>query len=261
MNVLKSAICIAFLNFLLLPTYGSLQSKEDANLNKEEGPSVDERVREADIFLARGEYYPALIKYLEASKLEPKNAVIFNKLGIVYSQLQLHKEALSALNKSIALDKKYAYSYNNLGSLYFSMKDLKHAEKNFKRALKLNSKIASFHLNLGTTFFEKKEYKKGLEEYRKALGLDSEIFTRSNLLNLKAPSETLNNPVRNYTLARIYASLNDVERAIKYLQLAFEHGGKVLDLVANEKDFDPMRDNPLFVEFLEELRVRQFIGK
>lgn len=226
-------------------------------------PDVKEagvRTREGDILLARGEYYPALIKYLEASRLNA-NEVIFNKLGIVYSQLKLNRESINSFNKSISLNKKYPYSYNNLGSVYFSTRDLKHAEKNFKKAIKLNPNVASFHLNLGTVYFEKKQYNKGLEEYRKALTLDKEILSRNNALNLKAPSDVLNNPMRNYHLARIYALLGDIDGAIKYLKIASDQGCKVLDLVPQERDFDAIKEDPRFVDFMEDLKVGQFVLK
>jgi tetratricopeptide (TPR) repeat protein len=93
----------------------------------------NEIFKEGDIAFARRDFYAALIKYLEASRLNPNNEFIFNRIGITYSQLNYYQEAATAFQHSIGLNPKYSYSVNNLGSVYFAQKDLKKAEKYFRK--------------------------------------------------------------------------------------------------------------------------------
>lgn len=223
--------------------------------------TANQRLGEGDILMARKEHYPALMKYLEASRLNPDSEIIFNKLGIVYSQLALNKEAVQALNRAITINKRYSYAYNNLGSVYFATRELGKAEKNFKKAIRLNSRIASFHYNLGAVYFEKKKFKNGEQEYRKALELDRGIFSREDTINLKAPAESLKNPERFYYLARIYAFLNNVDKTIECLKSASDLHYKVVENVDKDVAFDTLRNDKRFVDFIEDLRLLKSVSQ
>ena len=240
---------------------GASSYAQRAAVSPEERAARNQRLAEGDILLARKEHYPALLKYLEASRLNPDNEIIFNKLGIVYSQLTLHREAIQSLNRSIGLNKRYAYAYNNLGSVYFATRDLRRAEKYFKKAIALNDHIASFHYNLGAVYFERRKFEQGKHEYQKALQLDRSIFGREDAINLKAPAETLNNPARHFHLAQIYASVPNVEKTIEALQTASNLGFKVVEAVDKEPVFDPLRQDKRFLDFIEDLRVLKAISQ
>jgi tetratricopeptide (TPR) repeat protein len=246
---------VLLLSFHLGCAYSAVKIKK-IQVTPENINAANAKLREGDILLAKKEFYPALLRYLEASKLNPSSEIIYNKLGIAYSQLMLYREAIAALNTAIALNKHYAYAYNNLGSVHFALRELRPAEKNFKRAIKLNPNVASFHQNLGAVYFEKKNYQHAKDEYRIALTLDKNVLSRSDAISLKAPGESQSNPMRNYQMAIIYASiLQDVDKTIEHLKLAADQGYRVLDFVDKEPSFDPVRNDPRFKNFLEDLRI------
>lgn len=218
-----------------------------------------EKQREGDILFARREYYPALMRYLEAGRLNPNSEIIFNKLGIVYSQLSLYKEAALALERSIALNPRYPYSYNNLGSVYFARKELGRAERMFKKAIKLNSQVAAFYVNLGHLYFERGDNGKGLDAFRRALQLDPEALTRAETVSLKAPSEDEAAGRRNFNLARLFASMGNVENCLKFLEAAAERGFPVIEEVEKAGEFDSVRQDPRFVAFIDELRLKELL--
>lgn len=212
---------------------------------------ANEAARDGDIAVARKDYYAALIKYLEASRNNPNSEYIFNKLGIAYSQLKYYTEAGAAFQRSIGLNPKYSYSYNNLGSVYFAMADLKKAERYFKKAISTNGSVASFYVNLGSLYFERKKPEKGLAELRKALSLDPKVMSKGEAINLAAGSNKGPNAERNYSMARIYASLGDVDHAIDNLQQALTAGFTNIAAIRTEPDFDPIRQNEKFVAFMK----------
>jgi tetratricopeptide (TPR) repeat protein len=206
---------------------------------------------EADVLFARKDYYAALIKYLEASRLNPNSEYVFNKMGITYSRLRFYTQAIESFRRSIELNPKYSYSYNNLGSVYFADNNKKKAEQCFRKAINLKADEASFHVNLGTLLFENKRFEDGLAELRKGLALDPDILKKSEGSGLVAAISQRNTAEKNYFMARFYASQGDVEHAVENLQLALANGFTNLDAIRTEKDFDPIRKEEKFIAFMK----------
>ncbi len=207
--------------------------------------------KEGDIAFARKDYYAALIKYLEAGRLNPNSELFFNKIGIAYSQLQYYIEATEAFQRSIGLNPKYAYSFNNLGAVYFAQKNLKKAEKNFKKAIKADSEVASFHINLGTLYFEKKKFDQTMEEWRRGLKIDPLALSREDSINLTASSTKSYSMEKSYFVARLYASSGDAVNAVENLQEALKSGFTDIKSIQEEPDFDPIRQDERFIEFMK----------
>jgi tetratricopeptide (TPR) repeat protein len=216
---------------------------------------ANELVREGDLVFARREYYPALIKYTEASKLNPNSEIIFNKMGISYSALGYYGEAEFVLRRALELNRKFVFAYNNLGTVYFAQGDMSRAQKLFRQAINQEPKVASFHVNLGQTLLEDGKYEKGMEEIRKGLALDPNILDRDQTVIVSA-SRGKPSPEKSYHLARIYAAAGDVDKAIKYLRDAIDAGFRHLDWVDSEQDFDSVRGNEKFALFLSEARIK-----
>jgi tetratricopeptide (TPR) repeat protein len=210
--------------------------------------------QEADSAFGHKDYYAALIKYLEALRLNPYNEYILNRLGLAYSQLKFFNEAGEAFKRAIDLNPKLPYAYNNLGSVYFAQQNLGKAEKYFKKAIHMDRDEASFHMNLGALYLEKKKPKKALEEWRRALAIDPDAFSKSSAVSL--PSGGRSSPKeRSYFFARVYASEGDVEAAINSLKLAFTQGFSDIEAIETQPDFNPIRKDERFVEFMKNLSL------
>lgn len=222
-------------------------------VTQEDLARAEEALKQGDIAFARRDFYAALIKYLEAGRLNPNSEHYFNRIGITYSQLKFYQEAAEAFRRSIGLNPKYAYSVNNLGSVHFALKELKKAEKYFKKAIKMKSDEPSFYMNLGSLYFEKKKYEKAMAEWRKGLALDSDILSKRN--NVSMIGATSPSKERSYFLARLHASAGNVPAAIRSLEQAYADGFTDIAAVENEPDFDPVRKDERFIEFLNNLKV------
>jgi tetratricopeptide (TPR) repeat protein len=212
---------------------------------------ANEAARDADLAFARKNYYAALIKYLEAARLNPNSEFIHNKLGIAYSQLKYYTEAANAFERSIGLNPKYPYSYNNLGTVHFAGGEKKKAEKYFRKAISLSPNTASFHVNLGTLYFEMGKMQKGMAEFRKGLAIDPAIMGKSDSISLSAAGAQRSPTERAYFLARLFASMGDAERAVENLKQALNAGFLNLEAIRKEPDFDPIREDQRFVAFMK----------
>jgi len=211
--------------------------------------------KEGDLSFARGNYYAALIKYLEAGRLNPNSEFISNKLGITYSKLEFYTEAEAAFMRCIGLNRKYPYPYNNLGSVYFALDEKKNAEKQFKKAIGMKGDVASFHMNLGTLHFERGKFEKAMEEWREGLRLDPSIMDRSTAISLVAAGNQEFAMEKRYSMARLYASLGAVDLALENLHEALNAGFTDLQAILAESDFDPIREEEKFVAFIKTARL------
>jgi tetratricopeptide (TPR) repeat protein len=210
-----------------------------------------ETANEGDAAFARKDYYAALVKYLEACRLNPNSEYLYNKLGITYSRLKFYPQAIDAFSRSISLNPKYAYSYNNMGSVYFAEANKKKAEGYFKKAISLKNDEASFYINLGTLLWEKKNYEKGLLELRKGLSLDPDILKKSAGDGLEATTTQKNTWEKYYFTARLFAATGDADRAVEDLMQALSAGFTNLEALRTEHDFDPIRQDEKFVAFMK----------
>jgi len=210
---------------------------------------ANEVANEGDIAFDRKDIYAALIKYLEAARLNPYSEYLYNRLGIAYSQLKFYTEASQAFRRASQLNPKYPYPYNNQGTVLFAQQFYKRAEKQFKKAIALKANEASFHMNLGSLYLEKKQRDKALAEWRKSLELDPQIFSRRSAASLSSSGSSLKE--RNYFLARLFALNGNVDSVIENLKLAITNGFTDIEAINKERDFDPIRKDERFIEFLK----------
>lgn len=207
--------------------------------------------RQGDELLVRREFYPALLKYLDAIRLNPNNEVILNKAAIVYTKLNLNEQAARAVDRALGLNPKYAYAYNTLGTLHLVRGDLGRAAKLFRKAIALRPDTAFFYKNLGTTLFEAKQFDKGMQAYRKAIELDPKALSAGSGINVESQASRGPDADRDFYFAKLYANDGNVDRAIEYLRKALQ-GGLEPRRISTEKDFDLIRGTEKFREFLQE---------
>ena len=158
-------------------------------------------------------------------------------------------KAAASFSRSIELNPKYPYPYNNLVSVFLAQNSLKRAAKYLRKAISLKGDEASFHLNMGYSRSERKRRDKAMVEWHKALALDPKILSKNVTVNLI--SSTAATMERRYFTARILASVGDVESAIENLQIAIADGFSNIESIRKEPDFDSIRNDKRFIEFLE----------
>jgi tetratricopeptide (TPR) repeat protein len=223
-----------------------------------------EAAQEGDIAFSRKDYYAALIKYLDVVRLNPGDTNFFNRLGIIYAKLNLYEEAKGAFQSALRLDSKFSYALNNLGSVFFAQGNLNKAEKHFKKAISLKENEASFHMNLGSVYLEKKKPEKAMMEWRKGLALDPDVLAKSNAVILTGGGGGNSLMRRCYFMARLAASVGNVESAIENLKQAIANGFSDVEDIGQQHDFDPIRNDTRFVEFMQEapllIKLRANVG-
>ncbi|MBI2821195.1 MAG: tetratricopeptide repeat protein [Acidobacteria bacterium] len=213
--------------------------------------------REGDLLIARGQSYAALLKYLDAAKLNPYNEVVHNKLAIAYTKLNYYDRALDAIYRSIALNQKYSYGYNTLGTIQLVQRRPAPAIKNFQRAIRFSPQVAFFYVNLANAHLQRNDMQKAMSALRQALDLDPEVMTRQGGIGVQSASVQFDGATQNYFLARLYAERGDDKQALELLRKALEDGFGDFDRLKNDKEFERLRATKEFVQLLAEFDVHQ----
>jgi tetratricopeptide (TPR) repeat protein len=203
---------------------------------------------------ARGDIYMARKMYREAIDMfrsEPnKTAVLYNKIGIAYHQLQQLDAAKKSYEQALKVKKDYAEALNNIGTVYYAKKSYRRAIGYYRRALRIST-TASIYSNLGTAYFARKQYQKATDAYQEALTLDPQVFENKSTYGTLVEDRNIADRAKfHYYLAKMYAKTGRNELAIQYVRKALEEGFKDRDKFNQDPEFQALRDMPEFRELL-----------
>jgi len=201
-----------------------------------------------DIFMARKMYREAIDVFREDKSKSP---VIANKIGIAYHQMQQLDNARKSYEQAIRLKPDYPEAINNLGTVYYAKKSFGRAIRYYQRALKYAPQSASIYSNLGTAYFARKKYKEAMETYQTALKLDPDVFENHGSYGVLLEERNVEERAKfHFHMAKLYAQASRNDLALQYLRKALEEGFKDKKKIAEDPDFQAMRDLPEFKELL-----------
>ena len=214
-----------------------------------------------DALRSQKDYTAAAEAYGDALRKSPKNALLWNKLGMTELQIgagaqgneriQRFNQARKDFERAVKLKSDYAEAVNNIGVVYYQQGDYRKAIARYKRALEIRDS-ASFHSNLGSVYFAQKKLPLAMTEYLTAFRLDPEVFERSSATGLTGRvSRPEDRAKYAFLLARMYAQVGDVDHAIGQIRTALENGYKELDPLYNDQEFAAVRKDPRFAQLME----------
>src|SRR5579864_4060321 len=94
-----------------------------------------------DIMMARKMYREAI----ETFQSDPhKSAVVYNKIGIAYHQMQQLASARKNYEQAVKMKRDYAEALNNIGTVYYAQKSYRRAIGYYQRALKLSQSASIY---------------------------------------------------------------------------------------------------------------------
>ena len=204
-----------------------------------------------DIYMIRKMFHHAIAVYTDLLREEPKNAVLLNKIGIAYQQLDLPKFAERYYKKAAKSDKRSAIPINNWGTVEFGFHHYGAAINRYKRAIRLNPAMASAYSNLGYAYLARRNYKDAVLAFCRTIVLDPTYFkdrgVGGEVIELRG-----NQPpgLFYYLLAKSFATLDDVASCAHYLKMSRDEGYK--------KFTDALKD-PAFKTVLRDPRIRAIL--
>lgn len=175
------------------------------------------------------------INQLEYSlKINPKNAKVYNALGVAQLKKDELYKAEQNFKKAVELAPKYSTALDNLGTIYYITNDLNKAESYFKKAQVTNPSSSTVYYHLAQVSLKKEDLNKALYYANKSLALKNDSTYAYNLLGeiyskqgnqaaaITAFQKSIFRMPENTTpyinLAKIYESRGDVDFAIEELK-------------------------------------------
>jgi Tfp pilus assembly protein PilF len=207
----------------------------------------------ADSLMAHQRYQAAIEHYKKAPR---DSAEVWNKMGVAYQLMFNLDDATRCYLQALKLEPRNAVVLNNLGTVYVTEKQYSRAEKMYRKALKIDPKSALVHKNLGTALLAEHKYQKGWQEYQNALVDDPEIFKSNNSVRVENPASIQERGAMNFYMAKGCVRAGQMERAVEYLRMAINEGFTTPKKIADDQEFAGLRDVPAFLEMLAAQRAQ-----
>ena len=204
-----------------------------------------------DDYRAQKDYDQAIKYFKEALRQDPKNAKLYNKLGMTELKDGNYKGARSDFLKASKYNRQLPEPWNNLGVIDYVQKNYGSAAKYFKKALALDETRPSFHVNLGAAWFAQDNLDRAMREYTRALELDPDALMRSSNVGVAAQ---ITNPEErakhNYMMAKVYAKLGNSDSCLECLRKAKEDGYRDLGKVYKDQEFSSIWQDARLAEIV-----------
>ncbi len=217
--------------------------------------SAEELEERGEICRAQRDYLGAIEAFELAIKKKPSSD-LYNKDAISLIMLKRFGEARKVLDRSLKLNPNCAETWNNLAVIFYEQRKYSGAIQRFKKAIELNPDFASFHSSLGTVYMDTKQYREAVVEYRRALELDPDIFESNSPYAVAGKLARPEDRARfDFEMARIFASVGDIDHALKSLRRALEEGYPDVKAVYRDKEFEKLRADERFTALMKEKPV------
>jgi tetratricopeptide (TPR) repeat protein len=143
-------------------------------IKEKEEVSSQELERTADAYFINGNLNLAFLNYEKCLQIDPRNARVLYKRGMLCLFKKLHEDAIETFNLATEIKPDYAPAYQGLGQAFLFTKQYGKAEKNLKKALQLNPQLWRSHNLLGNIYDYQGKYSHAVYEYAEAIDIRPE---------------------------------------------------------------------------------------
>lgn len=228
-----------------ISNYGAATTDSQPSNPQMDAMSVTELEKSGDLARSQKNYDLAIQYFQTALRKSPKNAVLYNKLGLAELKNNDLNAARFNFEKSAKRNSKYAEAVNNIGAVDYMRKNYGSAAKYFKKAVALDESHATYHVNLGAAWFSQKKMDRAIAEYTRAMELDPDAFRNESKVGIAAQIASPEERAQYaYLLAKAYAKRGDVEGCLQCLRKAKEQGYRNMANVYKDEEFSRLRENP-----------------
>ena len=213
------------------PVHEILQPIDDRNLETVDIPSL-RLYHKADNTKSRSSYLPLLELSVKEDPLNDRN---MHYLGREYMFYGKYEQAIKTLTKHLALpnatwNDERAASYRFIGFCYKKLGQNEKSEENYLKAILEAPYVREALYDLGEFYFENEQYLKSAVAFEEMLKIDSRYLSY-----MSSPKCWGSLPFDYLSIC--YYKLNDLKKAIKYVDKALETN-KEERLINNKKYFE-----------------------
>lgn len=186
----------------------------------------------AKFLSSRGRHQEALEHVLRAVELDPRS---LDSVGFFYLAAGNYRKAQSEAERLLASGRREFDGRWMLGSSLLAQGQVEAAEKELERARKLNNQAAPMLVDLATAYWRGGRRDRALEIAR--------ILENSG-------------PNFSFLVATLYASFEQPERALDFLERAYEARSPSLMSLGTRREFEPLRTHPRFIRLQQRVGLR-----
>lgn len=163
----KFAVVFSIVAALVLVTF-SVPGTPAAEEKKDEIERLLERGNE---LAQEGDYDGAMAQYQKVLKIDEKNALAHNNLGIIYKRKGLYITAVEEFKAALEGLPNYFKAYNNLANVYFEREYYDEAVKYYNKCLAIKPNFADAHWNLALAYEKQGEKTRAIRHFKKFIEL------------------------------------------------------------------------------------------
>lgn len=189
-------------------------------------------------------YNVAILQFREATYLKPDSERAFNLLGMAHLMKKNYTQAEEHLRMAISLNNTFSEAYCNIGTVYWKKGELNRAEKMYKKGIELSSNATSAYFNLGNLLISKGKIEEGFAYISKGIKLDPEFLENQKFFSANIFGDSMSNPEVFFLYAKLYASLDNLEKTVEYLEKAKKAGFSKWERIEKEDEFNDLRNHP-----------------
>ncbi|HEV2667398.1 MAG TPA: tetratricopeptide repeat protein, partial [Blastocatellia bacterium] len=211
-------------------------------------------------------------EFKRAIELNPSFVLARAQYGALLASEGRFEEALSEARQAQDLTPLSPQATSSLGRILFLAGRYDEAVTHFRKMIDINPNGFGAHLYLGRVLSQQGKHQEAISELRRMFDLNrghssrawlahglARAGRRNEALQLLRELEALSRRERvsPVYIARIYSGLGDRDRAITWLQKAYdEHSDHVLS-IGRDPAYDPLRSDPRFIKMLRGIGLPQ----
>lgn len=136
-------------------------------------------LRQGAAYLQQGRHDDALARFTEAARSQPRNATVYNMMGLCYLKMERHQEAVDAFTRALDLVPSFTDARNNRGAAYQALERYDMAELDFIGVLGDTTYPHRWQVyyNLGVSFLQRNDLVRAEENLLRAATAPSPVFS------------------------------------------------------------------------------------
>ena len=123
-----------------------------------------------------------ILEYKTAIVLNPRDAMAYYRLGVVYARMERFAAAIQAYSAVLQIHPNHTDALNNVGNIYLRQRDVNRAVRAYTRVLKIDPNYARAHHNMGNAHVLLGEIELAIRAFRFAVEVDPSYEAPKSML-------------------------------------------------------------------------------
>jgi serine/threonine protein kinase/Tfp pilus assembly protein PilF len=211
-------------------------------------------------------------EFKKAIELNPNYATTYHMCAFYFALMERHHEALTTIKRAQELDPVSLGIITDIGVIYYFSGQYDKAIAQYRKVLEMDPGFVRAYVTLGSAFGQMGMYQDAIDMIQKAMDLSGDPAKMAPLGRVYALSgnkvEALKvidelkelskqRYISPYCLALIYASMDEKDQAMNWLQKAYEELVSELIYLKVDPYLNKLRSDPRFKELIKKMHLEK----